>query len=113
MVFIEHHNMHDVSKSSWIYGEVLLYHSHSIAEETETFWHYVIIVQGHKTKKYQIHDSTSWPFFSESLPLSLWYSTSSEIFNVSKKVHFHLNLKKMVAHKHYKQLLGNKYLKHI
>lgn len=71
MVFIEHHNMHNVSKSSWIYGEELLHHSHSVAEETETRWHYIIIVQGHKTKKYQIHDSTSWPF-SLSLFLSLY-----------------------------------------
>lgn len=71
MVFIEHRNMHDVSKSSWIYGEVALYHSHSTAEETETPWHYVIIVQGHKTKKYQIHDSTSWLFLWVSSSLSM------------------------------------------
>lgn len=62
--------MHDATKSSWIYGEVL-HHSHPIVEETETPWHYVILVQGHKTKKHQIHDSSSWPF-SLSLFLSLY-----------------------------------------
>lgn len=85
-------------------------HSHSKAEESDPLWHEVI-AQGHKARKHQIHASTSWLFLwiSCSLPV-----TFHKFINLCSKLStFSSNLKSAVAPKHLKQLLGNKYLKHI